>query len=118
MAHPRERPVERLFAEAAGLLAVKPADVRTPDAIQVGHLRLRRSGWGMACHQSQSAWGSRVCCGSAAGLPRAVGQAADLDEEERATHKRPPSARLPLGLLAVCLRMQLRPGPHAHSAVW
>src|SRR5215813_2116612 len=36
------------------------------------------------------------------------------DEQERATHNRPPPARIPLGMLAVCLGMQLHPRPHAH----
>jgi hypothetical protein len=47
----------------------------------------------------------------------AVGQTADLDEQQRAAHNRRSSPRIALGVLALGLGVQPRPRPHAHRAV-
>jgi hypothetical protein len=102
VAHAWEGPIERLLEEAEGVLQIEAPHEGTPRPIQVGDLNI---GWAMPPEPERL------------GVAGPLGQAADLDEQQRAAHQRASAPRIALGVLALCLRMQLRPRPHPHHAV-
>lgn len=94
--------MERLREEAEGVLSIEAPHVGAPGAISVGDLGIW---WAMPPEPERL------------GLAGPLGQAADLDEQQRAAHKWRSSLRIALGVLTLGLGVQPRPRPHAHHAV-
>src|SRR5215212_10760497 len=94
----RRCPVERLLAEAVGVLQVEPVDVCSPDDGEVGRA------------------GATPPEPELLGDARLAWQALHFDQHARPANQRPGTSAA-TGRMVLGLRVHVGPGPHAHRPV-